>query len=61
MPFGLRNASQTFQSYMDSILQNLAAFSAYYIDDIIAFSRTMEDNENISTKKTSTQSSREIW
>ena len=34
MPFGLRNAAQTFQRHMDQIMKNLS-YTAVYIDDIV--------------------------
>ena len=37
MPFGLRNASQTFQRHIDSIFSDLNFVTAY-IDDILIFS-----------------------
>jgi len=37
MPFGLRNAAQTFQRHIDMVLKELP-FVAAYIDDIIVFS-----------------------
>ena len=37
MPFGLRNASATFQRHMDNILQGMTNALAY-VDDIIVFS-----------------------
>jgi len=38
MPFGLRNAAQTFQRYMDRILRKFKSFALPYIDDILIFS-----------------------
>lgn len=43
MPFGLRNAPQTFQRVMDQILQGLP-FVFTYIDDILIASRTLKDH-----------------
>ena len=37
MPFGLRNAAQTFQRYIDQILRNQTNATAY-LDDIIIYS-----------------------
>ena len=39
MPFGLKNATQTFQRYMDSIFRDVD-FVYCYIDDIIVMSET---------------------
>ena len=43
MPFGLKNAAQTFQRLMDSILQDLD-FLFVYLDDILVASKTPEDH-----------------
>ena len=43
MPFGLRNAAQTFQRFMDQVLQGIP--SAYvYIDDVLIASPTPEQH-----------------
>ncbi|KAI7687387.1 hypothetical protein SSS_09590, partial [Sarcoptes scabiei] len=42
MPFGLKNAAQTFQRYIDAIIRDLT-FSCAYIDDILVVSN--EDQE----------------
>jgi hypothetical protein len=44
MSFGLRNAAQTFQRFMDDILRGLD-FCFAYLDDILVFSRSIEDQE----------------
>jgi cleavage and polyadenylation specificity factor subunit 1 len=44
MSFGLRNAAQTFQRFMDEILMDLP-FCFAYIDDILVFSKSIEDHE----------------
>jgi hypothetical protein len=44
MFFGLRNAAQTFQRFMDDILRGLD-FCFAYVDDILVFSRSLEDYE----------------
>ena len=44
MSFGLRNAAQTFQRFMDEILMDLP-FCFAYIDDILVFSESVEDHD----------------
>lgn len=44
MPFGLRNAAQTFQRFMDEVLQGLQ-FCYAYIDDILVASQTEEEHK----------------
>jgi hypothetical protein len=44
MSFGLRNAAQTFQRFMDDILRELD-FCFAYLDDILVFSRSLEEHE----------------
>ena len=43
MPFGLKNATQTFQRYMDSIFRDVD-FVYCYIDDIIVMSETPQQH-----------------
>jgi hypothetical protein len=43
MPFGLRNAAQTFQRFMDSLFKHLP-FMSCYLDDIIIASHTPEEH-----------------
>ncbi len=43
MPFGLRNASQTSQRFIDSVLRGLD-FCCAYVDDILIASKTEEDH-----------------
>ena len=43
MPFGLRNATQTFQRFINGALAGLD-FVVVYIDDILVFSRTVEEH-----------------
>ena len=43
MPFGLRNASATFQRFIDHILEGMPSAIAY-VYDIIVFSKTPEDH-----------------
>lgn len=45
MPFGLRNAAQTFQRFIDGVLRNLP-FCFAYIDDILVFSNSQEEHDN---------------
>lgn len=44
MPFGLKNATQTFQRFMDNIFRGID-FVYCYIDDILIMSTTMEEHE----------------
>ena len=44
MPFGLRNAAQTFQRFFDKVLQYLS-FCYSYIDDVLIASTTPEEHE----------------
>jgi hypothetical protein len=44
MSFGLRNAAQTFQRFIDDILRGLD-FCFAYLDNILVFSRTLEKHE----------------
>lgn len=44
MPFGLKNAAQTFQRLMDGILRD-APFAFGYIDDILVASRSHEEHK----------------
>ena len=44
MPFGLKNAAQTFQRFMDSILQDLD-YIFCYLDDILVASCNKEDHK----------------
>lgn len=37
---------QSFQKYMNSICEHTVEFAAFYIDDIIKFSRSTEEHEN---------------
>ena len=43
MPFGLRNAAQTWQRFIDEALEGLN-FCFPYIDDILVFSRSQEEH-----------------
>lgn len=44
MPFGLENAAQTFQRYIDTVLRGLD-FCHCYIDDILIASKSPEEHE----------------
>ena len=43
MPFGLRNASATFQRFIDHVLQGMSNGIAY-VDDIIVFSNSPDEH-----------------
>ena len=45
MPFGLRNASQTFQRHMDNIFRDSGAHTLTYIDDVLIFSKNANEHE----------------
>lgn len=44
MPFGLKNAVQTFQRFMNSIFQSLD-YAYCYVDDILIASKTHEQHQ----------------
>ena len=44
MPFGLRNAAQTFQRFMDQVLRGLE-FCYVYIDDVLIASHTPQEHK----------------
>lgn len=44
MPFGLCNAPQIFSELMSVVLQGLHSFALAYLDDILIFSKTVEDH-----------------
>ncbi|KAL6218593.1 hypothetical protein ACLB2K_011803 [Fragaria x ananassa] len=44
MPFGLKQAPSIFQRKMDNILKPYADFCIVYIDDILVFSKTMNEH-----------------
>ena len=43
MPFGLRNAAQTFQRFMDQVLRGLS-FAYAYVDDVLVSSITVDNH-----------------
>jgi len=43
MPFGMKNAQETFQRLINQILQNLDGCESY-IDDVIVYSDTWEEH-----------------
>ncbi|KMQ86215.1 gag-pol polyprotein [Lasius niger] len=45
MPFGLKNAAQTFQRFMDTVLRGLE-FCFCYLDDILVASRTESEHQD---------------
>nr|VZI24196.1 unnamed protein product [Spirometra erinaceieuropaei] len=49
MPFGLRNASQTFQRFVDRVLRGLSFVYAYIDDLLVASSTTEEHMEHLAT------------
>nr|VZI27627.1 unnamed protein product [Spirometra erinaceieuropaei] len=49
MPFGLRNASQTFQRFVDRVLRGLPFVYAYIDDLLVASSTTKEHMEHLTT------------
>lgn len=46
MLFGLKNAPQIFQRRMDNIFKDLNYCCLVYIDDILIFSKTIEQHKN---------------
>ena len=44
MPFGLCNAPAIFQNLMATVLEGLDQFTVAYLDDILIFSRTLEEH-----------------
>jgi hypothetical protein len=45
MPFGLKNASVSFQRIMDKTLRDVRAFARCYINDIIIFSKSHAEHK----------------
>ena len=46
MPFGLKNAPKIFQRRMDNIFKDLNHCYLVYIDDILGFSKTIEQHKD---------------
>ena len=46
MPLGLKNAPQIFQRKMDNIFKGLNCCCLVYIDDILIFSKTIEQHKD---------------
>jgi hypothetical protein len=44
MPFGLKNARSEFQNIMNDILSLLSKYSIVYIDDVLIFSKSIEEH-----------------
>ncbi|MGV0951482.1 MAG: dUTP diphosphatase, partial [Azonexus sp.] len=44
MPFGLCNAPATFQKTMNYVFQDLRKFAGAYIDDILVFTKTLDEH-----------------
>jgi len=44
MPFGLEGAPATFQRMMDWLIHGAHDFTAAYLDDLVIYSSTWEDN-----------------
>lgn len=45
MPFGLKNAAQTFQRFIDAVLREFSLAYAY-IDDILIASKTNDEHRD---------------
>ena len=46
MPFGLTNAPATFNRLMECIFRKHRNYTGVFFDDIIVFSKTLEDHKN---------------
>jgi hypothetical protein len=44
MPFDLKNALSEFQNIMNDILSPLSKYSIVYIDDVLIFSKSIEEH-----------------
>ena len=45
MPFGLRNVGQSFQRFMDEVLEGLE-YCFVYVDDMLIGSKSLEEHEH---------------
>ncbi|CAE1249039.1 unnamed protein product [Acanthosepion pharaonis] len=57
MPFGLRNAAQSFQRLIDEVLRGLH-FTFAYIDDVLIASRNIEEHTDRGTERSAFTSKR---
>lgn len=46
MPFGLKNAPSIFQRKMDGIFRDYSDFVVAYVDDILVFSKTVQEHQS---------------
>jgi hypothetical protein len=44
MPFGLKNAPSEFQNIMNDIFNPFSHFTIVYIDDVLIFSKSIEEH-----------------
>ena len=44
MPFGLKNTPSQFQNIMNDIFNDYTIFSIVYIDDVLIFSKSVEEH-----------------
>jgi hypothetical protein len=44
MPFGLKNAPSEFQNIMNDIFNHFFHFTIVYIDDVLLFSKSIEEH-----------------
>ena len=44
MPFGMKSAPATFQRMINKVLSGLEMFSGAYLDDILIYSKSLEDH-----------------
>ena len=44
MPFGLKNSPSEFQNIMNDIFTHFTDFSIVYMDDVLIFSKTIDDH-----------------